>query len=97
MPSSARDNDSRYNDFRIITMRYDGTVDFICRITINSVYRYCKNLASNLAGIVISRRAGSMPMPIISQSLGELVLGYSQELLCPRVHPGNILANINKP
>jgi hypothetical protein len=29
-----------------------------CRITINLVYRYRKDLASNLAGIVISRRGG---------------------------------------
>jgi hypothetical protein len=48
-----RYNDSRYNDFRIITMRYARTVDFMCRITINPVYRYRKDLASNLAGIVM--------------------------------------------
>jgi hypothetical protein len=61
-----RYNDSQYNDFRIITMRYAGTVDFMCRITINPVYRYRKDLASNLAGIVILRRAGNMLKPIIS-------------------------------
>jgi hypothetical protein len=65
-----RYNDSQCNDFRIITMRYAGTVDFMCRITINPVYRYRKDLASNLAGIVISRRAGSMLKPIISQFSG---------------------------
>src|SRR5271163_2842988 len=65
-----RYNDPRYNDFRVITMRYAGTVDFMCRITINPVYRYRKDLASNLAGIVISRRAGSMLKPIISRFSG---------------------------
>ena len=65
-----RYNDPRYNDFRVITMRYAGTVDFMCRITINPVYRYRKDLASNLTGIDISRRAGSMPKPIISQFSG---------------------------
>src|ERR1700733_12954295 len=57
-----RYNDSQYNDFRIITMRYAGTVDFMCRITINPVYRYRKDLASNLAGIVVK--------PIISSFWG---------------------------
>ena len=56
----SRYNDPRYNDFRITTVRYAGTVDFMCRITINPVYRYRKDLASNLAGIVISRRVGSV-------------------------------------
>ena len=65
-----RYNDSCCNDFRAITMQYAGTMDFRCGITINPVYRYRKDLASNLAGIVISRRAGSMLKPIISQFSG---------------------------
>jgi hypothetical protein len=51
-------------------MRCAGTVDFMCRITINPVYRYRKDLASNLAGIVISRRAGSMLTPTKVQFSG---------------------------
>lgn len=47
-------NDMRYNDFRTVIMRSVGTEDLYCRITVNPVYQYRKDLASNFARLLMS-------------------------------------------